>query len=77
MSIRESRPDAPADPGARWAAARAFVERCHSWSVDEIKRRETDGRPLADWQVYLRFTEHTLHELDAGTLDAWFEAPPA
>lgn len=77
MSIRESRPNAPADPGARWAAAREFVERCQTWSLDEIKRREADGRPLADWQVYLRFTEHTLHELDAGTLDAWFEASPA
>lgn len=72
MSIRESRPALPADPGARWAAARDFVERCKGWSVAELARRRADGRNTADWEVYLRFTQHTLDELDAGTLDPWF-----
>ncbi len=75
MSIRESRPALPADPGQRWAASRDFVERCHHWAMDEIERRE--GRKVEDWLVYERFTRHTLNELDNGTLDHWFAAAAA
>lgn len=65
---------APAPPAA-WRAARDFVERCRRFAVAEITRREVDGRPTSEWVSYLRFTEHTLRELDDGTLDAWFLDP--
>ncbi len=74
MPLRESRPALPADPGERWAAAYDFVRRCHTWSIEEIARREADGRDTAEWRVYVKFTEHTLRELDSGKLDAWFGA---
>jgi len=72
MPIHESRPALPAEPGERWAAARDFVERCRQWSVAELDRRAVDGRDASEWRVYLKFTEHTLRELDDGTLDGWF-----
>ncbi len=77
MSIRESRPALPADAGERWAAARDFVARCRAWSQAELLRREAAGRDCSEWLVYLKFTEHTLAELDAGTLDPWFQAEPS
>ena len=72
MPLRESRPSLPADPGERWAAARDFVQRCQDWSEAEMERRVVDGRDLTKWKVYAEFTQHTLRELDDGTLDAWF-----
>lgn len=73
--------EAPAEeatPVAAWGAAFAFVTRCRAWAVDEIARRRAAGRPTAEWESYLKFTDHTLHELEAGTLDHWFDAriPP-
>jgi hypothetical protein len=49
------------------------VARCREWAVAEIARREASGRPVEEWTSYVRFSEHTLHELDAGTLDEWFD----
>jgi hypothetical protein len=72
MSIHDSHPTLPADPGARWAAVKDFVQRCRLWSVAELERRAADGRPTAEWESYLKFTDHTLQELDNGTLDHWF-----
>lgn len=70
-------PAPPASPEAAWAAVRTFVEQCRAWAVDEIARRKAAGRPTEEWETYLRFTDHTLAELDNGTLDRWFLAAPA
>lgn len=70
--------DEPAPPAAaatRLRAAHDFVSQCISWAEGEIGRREADGRSTAEWENYLRFSRHTLTELEAGSLDAWFEAP--
>lgn len=67
-------PAVPASPEAAWAAVHTFVTRCRSWAVDEIARREAAGRPTGEWRSYLKFTDHTLAELDNGTLDPWFVA---
>jgi hypothetical protein len=58
------------------AAAHAFVTRCRAWAVMELARRGADGRPTHEWESYLRFTDHTLRELENGTLDRWFQPPP-
>jgi hypothetical protein len=67
---------ARADPSAtaaqRIAAVHAFSLRCREWAVAAIARRQAEGRSAADWEVYLRFTDHTLAELENGTLDHWF-----
>lgn len=73
MSIRASNPELPASAGARWASARDFVARCRDWAAAEIERRAADGRPAHEWHSYLKFTDHTLRELDEGTLDGWFD----
>lgn len=61
------------DAAARWQATHAFVTRCRAWAAEEIERRKVNGKPLHEWESYLRFTDHTLRELENGTLDAWFE----
>ncbi len=63
-------------PDQAWLAVRDFVTRCRAWAVAEIARRQANGKPTAEWESYLRFTDHTLAELDDGTLDAWFAPPP-
>ena len=69
-------PDAVTPPApSAWRAARDFVQKCQRFAVAEIARREVDGRPTQEWVSYLRFTEHTLRELDDGTLDSWFLDP--
>lgn len=71
-------PAEPASPVAAWGASYTFVRRCREWAAAEIERRARDGRPTAEWESYLRFTDHTLRELENGTLDAWFagDSPP-
>lgn len=64
-------------PDQAWSAVVDFVGRCRAWAVDEITRRQASGRPTEAWESYLRFTDHTLHELAEGTLDRWFEGPSA
>lgn len=67
--------DAPPEavsPAGQWQAAHAFVSRCRQWAVEELERRAANGKPRHEWESYLRFTDHTLRELEAGTLDAWF-----
>ncbi len=68
-------PRPPADPGEALAAAHAFVTRCRGWAVDELARRAANGKPREAWESYLAFTDHTLQELENGTLDAWFVPP--
>lgn len=71
-------PAESATPPAAWAAARAFTERCADYARAELVRREASAKDSSEWKVYLRFCEHTLRELDDGTLDGWFdpEVPP-
>ena len=70
-----TRPAPPADPAEALAAAHAFVTRCRNWAVDELSRRAENGKSTDAWESYLAFTDHTLHELENGTLDAWFLTP--
>ncbi len=67
----------PEDPAQALAAAHDFVTRCRAWAIDEIARREADGKPTHAWQSYLQFTDHTLRELEDGTLDRWFQRGPS
>lgn len=71
----EAHPAPPADPGEALAAAHAFVTRCRVWAVDELARRAENGKATGAWESYLAFTDHTLHELENGTLDDWFLTP--
>ena len=66
----------PDDPAQALAAAHAFVTRCREWATAEIDRRRASGKALHEWEADVRFTDHTLRELEDGTLDGWF-APPA
>jgi hypothetical protein len=59
-----------------------FLTRCKRWAEREVPRRleqaAADGRPesaakLHAWVSYVQFTDHTLNELEAGTLDHWFD----
>jgi hypothetical protein len=57
-----------------------FVGKCRAWAVGEIAKREATaaGDPVATakleaWRSYLAFTDHTLRELEEGTLDRWFK----
>ncbi len=68
--------DPNATPAQRIAAVHAFTTRCRAWAVDAIARRRAEGRPAEDWEAYLRFTDHTLRELENGTLDHWFVENP-
>lgn len=68
-------PTPPDDPAQALAAAHAFVKRCREWAVAELDRRRASGKPLHEWESYLRFTDHTLRELEDGTLDGWFTSP--
>lgn len=70
------RADPTATPEQRIAAVHAFVTRCRAWAVGEIERRTDDARAAGDWELYLRFTDHTLKELEEGTLDHWFAESP-
>lgn len=65
--------------------AHDFLGRCRRWALDRelpsrVEKVKTDLRPedaakLHEWIAYLRFVEHTMRELEAGTLDDWFTAP--
>ena len=60
-----------------------FVSRCRQWANDiEIPKRlrtledvpeEAQIASLQRWVTYLAMTEHTLRELEDGTLDHWFQ----
>ncbi len=62
---------------------RRFLVKCRDWATEQElpKRRaqvQHDDDPdvaarLHGWLTYVRFLEHTLQELDEGTLDRWFE----
>jgi hypothetical protein len=73
MPLSERRAAVSASPEQAWGAAYDFVTRCRAWAVGEIVLRRETGRAVAEWESYLAFTDHTLRELEAGTLDAWFE----
>ncbi len=62
------------DPAQGIAAVHVFVTRCRAWAEMEIARRSAAGKPVHEWEAYVRFTDHTLRELENGTLDRWFTA---
>lgn len=68
--------DPDATPAQRIAAAHAFASRCRAWAVDAIAQRAEAGRAADDWELYLRFTDRTLQELETGVLDHWFAQSP-
>ena len=68
-------PTPPSSPEQAWTAAYEFVARCRQWAVEELARRAENGKPRAEWEAYLKFTDHTLRELEEGTLDHWFHPP--
>ncbi len=70
MSLWERR--APASPEEAVGAVHDFVSRCRDYAMEEIARRGVSGKDAREWESYLRFTEHTLRELEDGTLDHWF-----
>ena len=77
MSLfREADPHAAAPPAQQVAAVHAFTTRCRAYAEEAIARRRAEGRPTDEWEVYLRFTDHTLRELEDGTLDHWFAEKP-
>ena len=76
----DHRPDvAPEDAVA---IVHDFVRRCRDWATElELPKRrarvqdapsEADVVGLLRWISYLEMTEHTLRELEDGTLDRWF-----
>lgn len=67
------------------AVVHEFVTRCRAWAVDRaiperIDRLRDQVDPEASgslhrWVSYVAFLDHTLRELENGTLDDWFEPP--
>jgi len=65
---------------------RRFLLRCRTWATErELPARRArlqhsdapeEAAKLHGWLTYVQFLDHTLAELDEGTLDHWFEAPP-
>lgn len=62
-----------------------FLRRCDAWAeTQEVPKRlervrvtndPKDAAALHAWIAYRSFLAHTLHELENGTLDAWFTGP--
>lgn len=81
-------PDRHPQVGAQDALAivHRFVEQCRAWAVDkEIPKRlqrladdpdASEGARLQAWITYRDFLDHTLRELEDGTLDHWFTSEP-
>jgi hypothetical protein len=65
-------PNATATPAGSLRAAHHFVSQCIRWGEAEITARAAAGRPTAEWESYVRFSQHAREELEAGTLDHWF-----
>ena len=71
-----------ASPEQKIVAVHTFLMQCKSWAEErEIPKRsrsakgqkspESDSK-IEDWLTYVRFLDHTLVELEEGTLDHWF-----
>ena len=67
--------------------AHRFVMKCREWALEleipKIAQRfaadpsPDDAAKLHAWTSYVAFLDHTLRELEEGTLDGWFlPAPP-
>lgn len=77
------RPGEPVDPVDAAHEVRRFLLRCRAWATERElparrERLQTTDDPaeaakLHGWLSYIRFLDHTLAELDDGTLDHWFE----
>jgi len=85
MPLFDAKRDTVVDPKDAVVVVHRFLLRCKAWAEElEIPKREAqlaeDPSPalqkkLDAWHSYLAFTEHTLKELEDGTLDRWFHAP--
>ena len=74
----------PVDPVDAVHEVHRFLHRCRAWATErELPKRrarlaESDdpahAAALHGWLTYVRFLDHTLRELEDGTLDHWFEA---
>ena len=75
-----------ASPEEKVEIVRIFLIKCREWAVDrEISPRlqqvvaepdQETTRRLHDWVTYRDFLDHTIRELEEGTLDRWFLADP-
>lgn len=74
MKTLFTQPAPPIPPAAALHATYLFVQKCRAYAVAQVETRRESGRHLAEWESYLRFTDHTLRELENGTLDHWFAA---
>lgn len=76
------RPGEPVDPIDAAHEVRRFLLRCRAWATERelpVRRERlqtsddpADAAKLHGWLTYIRFLDHTLAELDDGTLDHWF-----
>ena len=74
------------DPRDAVRVAHRFVQQCRTWAIErELPARRARvqhgdapeaAAKLHAWLSYVAFLDHTLHELEDGTLDHWF-APVA
>lgn len=63
--------------------AHAFIQRCRSWALSReiptrLQRLVADPTPenvakFHAWVAFRDFLDHTLQELEDGTLDHWFD----
>lgn len=83
MTLFDPHRDVSVAPQDAVVIAHAFVEKCRQWALErEIPRRTQrlaaqhdplEAEKLAAWRSYVTFLDHTLRELEDGTLDGWFE----
>jgi len=82
-------PGRPVPPEDAVHEVRRFLLHCRAWAIERelpkhrARVQHTDDPAVAaklhGWLTYVRFLDHTLQELEAGTLDRWFVdegAPP-
>jgi hypothetical protein len=77
-----ARAPGPVAPADALHVAHDFVQKCRRWAEEKElpKRRQavehSDDPALAAklqaWVSYAEFLDHTLRELESGTLDHWF-----
>ncbi len=81
-SIQSSEP-----PEQQVLTVHRFLTRCRGWAEDrELPKytralhegtRPDAAQKLEAWRTYVRFLNHTLEELETGTLDHWFRGDEA
>ena len=76
-------PPPEVEPTAAVHVAHAFIQRCRAWATERELPKRRAAAAVADdpavvaklhgWLTYVQFLEHTLKELEDGTLDHWFD----